>query len=128
MPIDTLKAARRLQEQGMFDEEQAERIAEVLSELDVASATAEDLHEMEERLTVRLDRAAEERASLEERFTARMDRLSDRIAGVGSRVEEVGGQLTDRFEARIAKLERRLLVAGVPALVAIVAILNYLMG
>ena len=41
MPIDTLKAARRLQEEGTFDEDQAERIAEVLSDLDVASATAE---------------------------------------------------------------------------------------
>ena len=56
MPIDTLKAARRLQEEDTFDEDQAERIAEVLSELDVASATKEDLSELEERLTDRIDR------------------------------------------------------------------------
>jgi uncharacterized protein YicC (UPF0701 family) len=101
--------------------------AEVLSELDVASATVEDLHEMEERLTVRLG-AAEERESLQEQFTTRLDRLSERIDDVESRVEEVRSQLTDRFEARIAKLKRRLFVAGIPAVAAIVAILNYLMG
>ena len=49
MPIDTLKAARRLQEDGTFSPEQAERIAETLSEMDVASATKEDLNDLEER-------------------------------------------------------------------------------
>jgi hypothetical protein len=47
-----------------------------------------------------------------------MDRLSDRIDGVDSRVDEVRDQLTDRFDARIAKLERRLLVAGIPTVAA----------
>ncbi|WP_118827696.1 hypothetical protein [Salinibacter ruber] len=103
MPLDTLQAAKRLQEDDTFSPEQAERIAEILSDMDVASATAEDLQEMETRLSQRLDRAADERSSLKE-------------------------QLTDRFEARIAQLERRLLVAGVPTIAAIVAILNYLMG
>lgn len=56
------------------------------------------------------------------------DRLSDRIDSVDSRVDEVRDQLTDRSEARIAKLERRLFVAGIPAVAAIVAILDYLMG
>jgi hypothetical protein len=41
MLIDTLKAARRLREDDTFDEDQAERIAEVLSELDVVNATNE---------------------------------------------------------------------------------------
>ena len=103
MPLDTLQAAKRLQEDDTFSPEQAERIAEILSDMDVASATAEDLQEMETRLSQRLDRAADERSSLKE-------------------------QLTDRFEARVAQLERRLLVAGVPTIAAIVAILNYLMG
>ena len=49
MPIDTLKAARRLQEDGTFSPEQAERIAETLSEMDVASSTKEDLNDLEER-------------------------------------------------------------------------------
>ena len=38
MPIDTLKAARRLQVDGTFSPEQAKRIAKTLSEMDVASA------------------------------------------------------------------------------------------
>ena len=50
MPIDTLKAARRLQEDGTFSPEQAERIAETLSEMDVASATKEDLNDLEEKV------------------------------------------------------------------------------
>ena len=41
MPIDTLQASKRLQEEGTFSPEQAERIAEILSDLDVASATKE---------------------------------------------------------------------------------------
>ena len=43
MPIDTLKATRRLQEDGTFSPEQAERITETLSEMDVASATKEGI-------------------------------------------------------------------------------------
>ncbi|PSQ72286.1 MAG: hypothetical protein BRD53_01455 [Bacteroidetes bacterium SW_7_64_58] len=50
MPIDTLKAARRLQEDGTFSPEQAKRIAETLSEMDVASATKEDLNDLEEKV------------------------------------------------------------------------------
>jgi polyhydroxyalkanoate synthesis regulator phasin len=64
MPIDTLKAARRLQEDNTFNEQQAERIAEILSELDVASATKEDLDETEGRLKEHVEHrlsAAEER-------------------------------------------------------------------
>ena len=49
VPIDTLKAAWHLQEGDAFSLEQAERIAETLSEMDVASATKEDLNGLEER-------------------------------------------------------------------------------
>ena len=69
---------------------------------------------------------------MEARLSGRIDdvesRLSGRIDSVKSRIDEVRGQITDRFEARIAKLERRIFVAGIPAVAAIVAILNYLMG
>ena len=50
MPIDTLKAARHLQVDGTFSPEQAKRIAETLSEMDVASATKEDLNDLEEKV------------------------------------------------------------------------------
>ena len=43
VPIDTLKAARRLQEGDAFSPEQAERIAETLSDFGVASATKEGI-------------------------------------------------------------------------------------
>lgn len=134
MPIDTLKAARRLQEGGAFDEEQAERIAEVLSEMDVAGATKEDLNEMEERLTIRLDRAEEERASLEERLTARIDRLSDRVSELETHVDEKVPTKSELkavesgLGERIERAEKRILVIGVPVVAAVIALLNYLMG
>ena len=85
MPIDTLKAARRLQEEDTFDEDQAERIAEVLSELDVASATKEDLNELEERLTDRIDRLDEKVATKAELESLR----SETQAGIESVREEM---------------------------------------
>ena len=69
MPIDTLKAARRLQEDGTFSPEQAKRIAETLSEMDVASATKEDLNDLEERLTEHIDET-----------NGRLDRLEEKVA------------------------------------------------
>ena len=85
MPIDTLKAARRLQEEDTFDEDQAERIAEVLSELDVASATKEDLNELEERFTDRIDRLDERVATKAELESLR----SETQAGIESVREEM---------------------------------------
>ena len=49
MPIDTLDASKRLKDLG-FDEDQSEGLAQLLSELDVASATTEDLDDLERRL------------------------------------------------------------------------------
>lgn len=102
MPIDTFKAARRLQEGGAFYEEQAERIAEVLSEMDVASATKEDLNE------------------LEERFTARIDRLGDHVSALETHVENkvpTNSELKaveSGFGERIERAEKRILVVGGP--------------
>ena len=42
MPIDTLDASKRLKDLG-FDEDQSEGLAQLLSKLDVASATAVDV-------------------------------------------------------------------------------------
>ena len=64
MPINTLEASKRLKELG-FDEDQSEGLAQLLSELDVASATKEDLEDLEERLTSRIDRVGERVGSLE---------------------------------------------------------------
>jgi len=81
MPIDTLKAARRLQEEDTFDEDQAERIAEVMSDFGAASATKEDLNELEERLTQRIE-LSEER--------------------LGQKVEGVRSELTRTIVASVA--------------------------
>ena len=96
MPMDTLKAAEHLQEGGTFSPEQAKRIAETLSDLDAASATKEDLDDLKEHLTERIERS--------------------------------GDNIRTDVESMIARMERRLLVMGVPTIAAIVAILNYVMG
>jgi chromosome segregation ATPase len=91
MPIDTLKAAKRLQEEDTFSPEQAERIAEILSDLDVASATKEDLDEVEERLGTRID-------EVEERLGTRIDHLETRMDERFEQVEERFKQVEERFE------------------------------
>lgn len=128
MPIDTLKAARRLQEEETFSPEQAERIAEVLSELEVASVTKEDLEDvrvslkedlnkLEERLTSRLDRAAEERASVEENLNKLEKDLKEHAETRLTAVEErIKRELTNRIYG----------AAGV--LAAVLTLVNYLMG
>jgi len=99
MPIDTLKAARRLQEEDTFDEDQAERIAEVLSELDVASATKEDLDEAEGRLR-------DDIGGVEGRLRTEMDAMEERLRR----------QLTTRIYGAAAFIT------------AVLGILNYLVG
>ncbi len=87
MPIDTLKAAKRLQEEGTFSAEQAERIAEILSDMDVASATKEDLDALEERLARRID-------DQESRVESRLDALQANLENyVTSRVGWAAGLL-----------------------------------
>jgi len=71
MPIDTLKASKQLKDLG-FDEGQAEGLAELLSDLDVASATKEDLNEVEDRLNQRIELS-------EERLAQRIERVEKRL-------------------------------------------------
>jgi DNA anti-recombination protein RmuC len=94
MPVDTLKAAKRLQEGDTFSPEQAERIAEILSDLDVASATKDDLDAAEQRLDNRID-------ELESRLDNRIDELE-------SRLETRTDELESRLETRTDELESRL--------------------
>jgi len=99
-PIDTLKASKRLQEEGTFSPEQAERIAEILSDLDVASATKEDLDNVEERLGARIDQ-------VEERLEARIDQVEERL---GARIDQLDGRvdsLETRMEERFQQVEKR---------------------
>jgi len=121
MPTGTLKAARRPQEDGTCSPEQAERIAEFLSDLDVAGATKEALNDLEDRLTERIDQA-------ETRLGERIDRFDEHIDRAADECQSIKERLTDRFEVRIAKLERRLPVGHAPAVAAIAALLNDLIG
>lgn len=110
MPIDTLKASKRLQEEGTFSPEQADRIAEILSDLDIASATKEDLDEVETRLSKDLD-------EVEQRLTQRIELSEERL---GKEIQKTRTQL---FRWMLAS------VTGVATIVgALVALLNYLLG
>ena len=92
--IDTLKAARRLQEGGTFNPAQAERIAEVLAEAGGASATKADLDGVEDRLNSRIDK-------VEAQLNVRIDEVEKRL---NARIDEVKAQLNTRID----ELEERL--------------------
>jgi len=142
MPIDTLKASKRLQEDDTFSPEQAERIAEILSDLDVASATKEDLDAAEARLGERIDQMGERIDQMDNRI----DQLGDRIDQVETRLDQkidsVEERLTQRIELSEERLEKQLeqtrkqllqwmlaSVTGVATLVAaLVTLINYLMA
>ena len=82
MPIDTLDASKRLKELG-FDEDQSEGLAQLLSELDVASATAEDLDDLEDQLRTDME-------AMEDRLRRH---LTTRIYGAAAFVTTVLGIL-----------------------------------
>jgi predicted nuclease with TOPRIM domain len=142
MPIDTLKASKRLQEEGTFSPEQAERIAEILSDLDVASATKEDLDDTEERLGVRIDQLEARIDQLEARIDQVEERLDARIDGLETRMDErfdqvdenmdfLKRELTQQTEKQISQLRTDLyrgLFIGVGAVAALVTVLGYLLG
>lgn len=117
MPLDTLKAAKRLQEEGAFTPEQAERIAEVLSEMDVASATKEDLGDLEGRLDSRID-------ELEERMNSRFEDLEARLTQRIELSEERLGQQVERVRTQLLQW----LMGGLGAVVAILTLVSYLLG
>ncbi|PQJ26751.1 hypothetical protein BSZ35_19070 [Salinibacter sp. 10B] len=83
MPIDTHQVFKHLKRDEVFSEEQADRLADALSEMDVASATKEDLNEVEERLNNRID-------ELDERLTQRIElseeRLGQKVEGIRSSI------------------------------------------
>lgn len=131
MPIDTLKASKRLQEEGTFSSEQAERIAEILSDLDVASATKDDLDDLENRLGGRIDQVDARIEQLE----SRVDQAEEHL---GTRIDEVEARLTQRIEVSEQRTEQqisqlrsdlyRALLIGFGAVAALVSVLNFIIG
>jgi len=144
MPIDTLKAARRLQEDDTFSPEQAERIAEILSDLDVASATKEDLDALEDRLTSRIDHLGDRIDEVEERLSDRIDETNGRIDRLGGRIDRLDEKMVTKAELETVKSELsqqieenqsetiRTVVGAIAAVGAILAVVIpltiYLMG
>jgi Mg2+ and Co2+ transporter CorA len=64
MPFDTHQVFKHLKRDNVFTEEQADRLADALSEMDVASATTNDLQATEKRLRSDME-AMEERIKRE---------------------------------------------------------------
>jgi len=142
MPIDTLKAAKRLQQEDTFSPEQAERIAEVLSELDVASATKEDLDEAESRLGERIDeveaRLGERIDHVEAQMNERFERVDERFERAEEARSAIEDRLTQRIELSEQRMEKqisqlrsdlyRVLLVGFGAVAALVSVLNYVLG
>jgi len=116
MPIDTLKASKRLKELG-FDIQQAEGLAQLLSELDVASATKDDLDDTEERLRNRID-------EVEEQLNNRIDEVESRLTQRVELSEERLGQRMERTEKRLL----RWMVTGLGTMGALLGALIGLMG
>jgi hypothetical protein len=99
MPIDTHQVFKHLKRDEVFSEEQADRLADALSEMDVASATKEDLNEVEDRLTQRIE-LSEER--------------------LGQKVEGIRSELTRTVVASVA--------AGSAFLAVVIPLSIYLFG
>jgi hypothetical protein len=116
-PIDTLKASKRLQEEGTFSPEQAERIAEILSEIEGESplrsrpsriASADKYR----RLQLLSSRDRDRRRS-GEWVAQRFDLMDERIA------RSLAELKSDFMEA---------LLIGIAFLTIYVSVLGYLLG
>ena len=95
MPIDTLKASKRLKALG-FTEEQAEGVAALLNETDAASATKDDLYALESRLDERF-----------ERIDARFEQIDSRFGGIDDRFESLHADIDERFELQATRIDER---------------------
>lgn len=116
MPIDTLKASKRLKALG-FTEEQAEGVAELLNETDAASATKDDLYALESRL--------------DERFEQIDDRFESLQSDINERFELQSTRIDERFNAQKAEFKNYVTsrVAWAAGLLALyITLANYLMG
>ncbi|PEN07089.1 hypothetical protein CRI93_08100 [Longimonas halophila] len=101
MPIDTLKASKRLKALG-FTEEQAEGIAELLNDTDAASATKDDLYALESRLDERFERIDERFGFVDERF----DRIDERFDHIDNHIDKRFGRVDERFEQIDSRFEQ----------------------
>jgi predicted nuclease with TOPRIM domain len=137
MPIDTLKASKRLKALG-FTEEQAEGVAELLNETDAASATKDDLYALEGRLDERFERIDERFERIDDRFEqidSRFKQVDDRFdtlqADINECFELQSTRIDERFNAQHAEFKNYVTsrVAWAAGLLALyITLANYLMG
>jgi chaperonin cofactor prefoldin len=102
MPIDTLKASKRLKALG-FTEEQAEGVAELLNETDAASATKDDLYALEGRLDERFERIDERFERIDDRF----EQIDSRFKQVDDRFDTLQADINERFELQSTRIDER---------------------
>lgn len=127
MPLDTHRAFKRLQEDNVFSPEQAERIAETLADLDVASATQEDLLNLEARLDDRFDRIDERFDRVDERF----EQFDERIDNLEKRLTQRNELTEERLNRQLEEAEKRLfrgMIVGLSAVTALLGTLIAVMG
>lgn len=104
MPIDTLKASKRLKALG-FTEEQAEGVAELLNETDAASATKDDLYALESRLDERFERIDARFERIDARFEQIDERLDAQNAHIDKQFGAQNARFDERFKAQNAEME-----------------------
>jgi sugar/nucleoside kinase (ribokinase family) len=117
MPINPHQVFKDLKKDNVFTEEQADRLADALADMDVASATKEDLDELEGRIDTLLDRAAEEREAIEERLNQRIELSEERLE---QKVEQVRSSLARTVVASVG--------AGSAFLAVVIPLAMYLIG
>ena len=100
MPIDTLKASKRLKALG-FSEEQAEGLTDLLPDAEAATATKEDLDALERRMIDRFERVDERFTRVDERFT----QVDKRFEAIETQLDQINKRFDDRFQQFEATLK-----------------------
>jgi hypothetical protein len=122
MPFDTLKAARRLQEEGAFTQQQAETIAEILSDVDETTVTREYLDSRLGELRSEMESRFEEAAS--ERKAGFEEAAADRRTGFEEAAADRQAIRTELQEVKTSIIRWVLIsVGGLGAVMSIVAFL-----
>ena len=117
MPINPHQVFKDLKKDNVFTEEQADRLADALANMDVASATKEDLDELADRIGTLFDRAAEEREAIEGRLNQRIELSEERLE---QKVEQIRSSLTRTVVASVG--------AGSAFLAVVIPLAMYLIG
>lgn len=127
--IDTRKAFRRLQERGGFNEDQADAIVDVLTNVDEQVATKGGLDELGSALKKDIKDLGSDLEGdikdLRSDLEGDIKDLRSDLEDLESDLEQTERRIMTKMDARLAKLERRLLLVGIPAIAALLAIFEF---